>query len=160
MRERTVSTMDTDPLRVANALAGPNPDQRPHWYQKHMCHHMVPGVPLFWAETVVNVHLIRHPARVIASYLKKREDPTALDIGFIRQTEIFAALPGPVIDSFEIRRDPKAMLGRLCAEIGLPFDAKLESGGASLRRGLGRALVQCRECIDRLCGARRPPARA
>lgn len=122
MRKDILSTMETGPDKVAASLEGPVPDGSAHWYQKHMCHHMVDGVPLDWAETCVNIHLIRHPARVIASYLQKREKPTLDDIGFARQTEIFEALPGPVIDSADIRGDPKGMLQKLCAEISLPYD--------------------------------------
>ena len=61
MREETIATMENDPHKVATALAGPPPDRKPHWYQKHMCHHMIDGFPLDWAETCVNVHLLRHP---------------------------------------------------------------------------------------------------
>ena len=75
-----------------------------------------------WAESCVNVHLIRHPARVVASYLAKRENPTLKDIGYEEQTRLFDRLPGPVVDSAAIRRDPEGMLRRLCAEIGLEFD--------------------------------------
>lgn len=122
MREETIAAMENDPHKVAKALKGPNPDGKPHWYQKHMCHHMIDGFPLDWAEACVNVHLIRHPARVIASYIQKRENPTLEDIGFVRQTEIAEALPGPIIDSADIRQTPRSLLARLCAEIGLPFD--------------------------------------
>ena len=54
-----------------------------------MTHHMIPGVPRDWMREVVNVFLIRHPARVIASYAVKRENPTLEDIGFRQQAELF-----------------------------------------------------------------------
>lgn len=80
------------------------------------------GFPLDWAATCVNVHLIRHPARVIASYSAKRENPTLADIGFVQQAEFFDRLPGPVIDSADVRRDPEGMLRKLCEAIDLEFD--------------------------------------
>jgi hypothetical protein len=40
---------------------------------KHMPHHMLPAFPLDWAEGCVHAHLIRHPARVLASYAAKHE---------------------------------------------------------------------------------------
>ncbi len=133
MRDETVAAMENDPAKVAAALAGQPPGGKAHWYQKHMCHHMIDGFPLDWAETCVNVHLLRHPARVIASYIQKRESPSLDDLGFTRQTEIAAALPGPIIDSADIRRDPQRALKVLCAEIGLPFDDAMLSWEAGPR---------------------------
>lgn len=133
LRDETVASMENDPHLVAQALAGPPPEGRAHWYQKHMCHHMIDGFPLEWAEGCVNVHLLRHPARVISSYIKKRESPSLDDIGFTHQTTLAEALPGPIIDSADIRRDPTGALGALCAEIGLPFDAAMLSWAAGPR---------------------------
>ena len=67
------------------------------------------------------VHLIRHPARVIASYAAKREAPSAEDIGFAQQLALYERVGGVVIDSHDIRDDPETMLNRLCGAIGLPF---------------------------------------
>lgn len=113
---------ETDPAQVAVACAGPIPGDRAHWYMKHMPHHMLPGFDMGWAEAVVNIHLIRHPARVIASYAAKRDSLTLEDIGFAQQAVVFDRLPGPVIDSETIRANPSAALQALCAEIGLPWD--------------------------------------
>ncbi|MEL6701505.1 MAG: HAD family hydrolase, partial [Pseudomonadota bacterium] len=41
--------------------------------------------------------------------------------------EIFDRFPGPVIDSFDVRQNPKAALQALCAEIGLPWDPAMLS---------------------------------
>lgn len=121
MREAVIAAGETNPSKVAASLLGPAPGQARHWYQKHMAMHMLPDFPLDWAETCVNVHLIRHPARVIASYVEKREAPTLDDIAFRRQAELYARFPGPVLDSADIRSNPRKMLEKLCAEIGLDF---------------------------------------
>jgi hypothetical protein len=89
---------------------------------KHMPHHMLPGFPLDWADACENVHLLRHPARVVASYSAKREQPTLDDIGFRQQAELFDRIGGLVIDSAAIRDDPEAKLRTLCGAIGLSFD--------------------------------------
>jgi len=122
MRDEVLAAHETDAAAVAAACAGPVPDGKAHWYMKHMGFHMEPDFPMDWAEDCVNVHLIRHPARVVASYVVKREQPTLRDIGFEQQVEVFERFPGPVIDSADIRRNPEGMLKRLCAEIGLAFD--------------------------------------
>lgn len=127
MRDAILATQEQDPQAVANKCAGPAPDGAPHWYQKHMCHHMLETFPLHWARDAVNVHLIRHPARVIASYTAKRENPTFDDIGFGAQLRLFEALPGPVIDSIDIRDNPERLLRMLCHKIGLPFHRSMLS---------------------------------
>ena len=121
MAAEIMAAHETDPARVAARCAGPVPDGLAHFYMKHMPHHMVAGFPLDWAEGCVNVHLIRHPARVIASYAEKRGEMTLEDIGFPQQLALWERLPGPVIDSADIRADPGGALRRLCAEIGLGF---------------------------------------
>jgi hypothetical protein len=122
MRDEIVAAHETDPVNVAAACAGPIPDGKAHFYMKHMPHHMIRSFPLDWARDCVNVHLIRHPARVVASYVAKREKPTLSDIGFARQTELFERFQGPVLDSADIRDDPEGMLRKLCEAIGLDFD--------------------------------------
>ena len=118
MREAVLASQPTDPEAVADRLAATGPR---HVYLKHMAHHME-GMPLRWAEGCVHVHLIRHPARVIASYAAKREAPTEADLGFAAQAALYDRLGGVVVDTEALRRTPKAMLRALCAEIGLPWD--------------------------------------
>ena len=108
MRDAVLAAHDTDPASVAARCAGPVPCGKPHFYMKHMPHHMVTGFPLDWAQDCVNIHLIRHPARVIASYGAKRASMTEDDIGFSRQVALFDALGGIVIDSSDIRAAPEA----------------------------------------------------
>lgn len=133
MRDEIIATHDADAHSVAARCAGPVPDGKAHWYMKHMALHMIDGFPLDWANDCVNVHLIRHPARVIASYAAKRENPTLEDIGYVQHAELFRRFPGPVVDSADIRRDPKGMLGKLCAEIGLDFDPAMLAWQAGSR---------------------------
>ena len=130
MRDRIMAAQPQDPAAVAQALSGPNPDGKAHYYQKHMTQHMVDGVPRDWMRDVTNVFLIRHPARVIASYAAKRENPTLDDIGFRQQAELFEQVQefggNPVvIDSHDIRDNPGRMLALLCETIGLPFDGAM-----------------------------------
>ena len=126
MQDDILAQHETDPSVVADRCLGPIPSGKAHFYMKHMPHHMLPQFPLDWATGCVNVHLIRHPARVIASYAEKRGDMTLQDLGYPQQTALFQRFPGPVINSVDIRADPKAMLRRLCTEIGLDFrDAML-----------------------------------
>ncbi len=119
MKSEIVDVHDTDPKRVGQSC---EQDGTPHLYMKHMPHHMLDGFPMGWAEKCVNIHLIRHPARVIASYAAKREAPTLEDIGFIQQSILYEKLGGLVIDSDDIRAQPEPMLRAICNAIGLRFD--------------------------------------
>ncbi|MEL6681430.1 MAG: HAD family hydrolase [Pseudomonadota bacterium] len=133
MREASLAAHETDPDKVAARCAGPIPKGKPHFYMKHMPHHMVDGFPLDWAEACVNIHLIRHPARVIASYGAKRDQMGMDDIGFAAQSRVHKALGGIVIDSADIRADPADMLEKLCGTIGLAFDPAMLSWSAGPR---------------------------
>jgi hypothetical protein len=89
---------------------------------KHMPHHMIDGFPLNGTKDCRNIHLTRHPARVIASYGAKRDEMTLEDIGFSQQVALYDKIGGLVIDSADIRMDPKGMLKKLCNAIDLAFD--------------------------------------
>lgn len=119
MRDQIVAHHETDPNKVAAQCVCID---SPHLYMKHMPHHMVAGMPMDWATECVNIHLIRHPARVIASYAAKRDTLTLEDIGYPQQSEVFGRLGGIVIDSTDIRADPERLLRALCAAIDLSFD--------------------------------------
>ncbi len=126
MRAEILTAQPQDPAEVEQTLLGSIPAQKSHFYQKHMTQHMIPGMPRGWMSEVSNVFLIRHPARVVASFSAKYENPTLSDIGFVQQGELFdhvCASGGTpvVIDSSDIRRDPEKMLKRLCAAIGLDW---------------------------------------
>jgi hypothetical protein len=123
MRDAVLAAQPTDPAAVAALCAR---DGAPHVYQKHMAHHVLPDTPLGWAEGAVHLHLIRHPARVVASYGARRDGATEADLGFAMQAVLYDRLGGLVIDTSDLRRDPRAMLRALCAAIGLPWsDAML-----------------------------------
>lgn len=127
MRDQIIASQSGNPDRVVEQLLGPVPDGKPHFYQKHMSQHMIPGIPRDWLRQVTNIFLIRHPARVAASFSAKYDNPTLTDIGFQQQADLYdeirAAGADPVvIDSADIRRNPEKMLKKLCAAIDLPWD--------------------------------------
>lgn len=120
MRDEILRAHENDPDLVAASCLGPQ--RTPHLYMKHMPHHMLCAFPIEWAHACVNVHLIRHPARVIASYAAKWEELTLEMIGFPQQVALFEQVGGVVIDSFDIRENPERSLRALCKAIEVPFD--------------------------------------
>jgi hypothetical protein len=132
MRDEVLSHHEQDWRKVAENLAGPVPDGKRVFYQKHMTHHMVPGIGRDWMASCRHAFLIRHPDRVLASYADKRGRVTLADIGFLEQAELYdqaAALmpsPPPVVDADRLLADPGGVLSRLCEALGIPFtDAML-----------------------------------
>ncbi len=126
MRAEILAAQPNDPTGAAAAISGSVPGDFPHFYLKLMTHHMVPGMPRDWMADTVNVFLIRHPARVVASYAAKREGPTLNDLGFVQQVELFDHVRGlgqtpVIIDSGDIRADPDRALRALCKAIGLDW---------------------------------------
>jgi hypothetical protein len=131
MRADIIATHESDPARIAASCAAPPAGGEPLFYQKHMTLHMIPAFDRGFMRDCANVFLIRHPARVVASYARKREGPTLADIGFVQQAELFDEVAGwmgrapLVIDSADIRADPPGALGRLCAALGIPFTPRM-----------------------------------
>jgi hypothetical protein len=122
MQDAVLASQPHDPAVVAADLAKTGPELR---YFKLMAHHMLPGFPLDWAEDAVHIHLIRHPARVIASYTAKREMPTLEDIGFPQQFDLIERLGGVCVDSYDIRQNPERMVRAVCDFAGIPFDSAM-----------------------------------
>lgn len=127
MRDDVLASQTADVDEVVASITGPNPAEKPHFYQKHMTQHMVDGIPRGWMSDVVNVFLIRHPARVVASFAKKYPDVVETDIGFLQQLDLFNEVRNLgqepfVVDSADIRENPEAQLSQLCASLGLDWD--------------------------------------
>ena len=111
--------------------------------------------------------LIRDPARMIASYLRKREAAAFEDFGLERQAEFFEreadrlGRAPPVVDASDVLADPEGTLSALVRgarhRLG-SGDAELAAGPPRDRRPLGAALVCRGRGLDRLRPARSAPA--
>lgn len=122
-----IASGETDLRKVIEQLTGALPKGKRVFYQKQMTHHLLPGIDREWLGMVTNCFLIRDPREVIASYLRKNDDPGLEDIGFLQQAEIFdwvrartGAVP-PVIDAHDVLENPRRILELLCAAVGVEF---------------------------------------
>lgn len=127
MRDEVLASQTHDPEQVIKSLTQ---SRSTHYYQKHMCQHMLPEVPRSWMQNVTNVFLIRHPARVIASFGAKWQGFGLEDIGFTQQLSLYEGLKAAgqsplVIDSADIRQAPEKMLRTLCKALGIPFTSQM-----------------------------------
>jgi hypothetical protein len=130
MRTEVIAAGETDWRAVVAALLGPVPDDRPIWYQKHMTHHLLPGMDRDWIGRLTNVLLIRDPREVVASYLKSRATVTPDDIGLPQQIALYDELvaigkPPPIIDAGDFLRAPEAHLRALCTWLGIEFTDRM-----------------------------------
>ena len=130
--DEVIGAGETDWRKIVAQLTGPIPNGARIFYQKQMTHHLLPKVSRDWLREVTNCFLIRDPAEVITSYIKKNREPTVEDLGFVQQVDIFDFLQRqtgsvpPVMDADDVLRDPERMLRLLCSAIGVDFsDAML-----------------------------------
>jgi Sulfotransferase domain len=137
--EEVIATGKTDWRKVVARLTGPIPMGKRIFFQKQMTHHLLPEIDREWLGVVTNCFLIRDPREVIASYVKKREEPALEDLGFVQQAEIFDlvrartnAVP-PVIDAKDVLTNPERMLRLLCEAVGAEFNESMLSWTPGLR---------------------------
>lgn len=138
-RDEVIAEGEIDWRKAIAQLTGPVPNEQRIYYQKQMTHHLLPEIERDWLANVRNCFLIRDPAEVIVSYMKKNNDPTLEDIGFIQQTEIFdwvckhdRAIP-PVVDAHDVLEDPAKVLRLLCEAVAVEFTEAMLSWPPGLR---------------------------
>jgi hypothetical protein len=137
--DKVIANGETNWRKVVNQVTGPVPDGKNIFFQKQMTHHLLPEVDRQWLRDVTNCFLIRDPREVIASYVKKREDPALEDLGFVQQAEIFDfirehtnAIP-PIVDAKDILENPERILRLLCQAVGVEFSESMLSWPPGLR---------------------------
>ena len=140
--QEVIAHGETDWRKVVAALTGSGHKGPSHiriFYQKQMTHHLLPEMGRDWLAGLTNCFLIRDPAEVIASYVRKNDDPALEDLGFVQQAGIFdwvrersGSVP-PVIDARDVLRDPERILRLLCKAVGVEFDPAMLSWPPGLR---------------------------
>ena len=134
-----IAAGETDWRKVVDHLTGPIPDGKHIFFQKQRALHLLPEIDRQWLGTVTNCFLIRDPAEVILSYMKKQGDTALADLGFVQQCEIFdfvreklGATP-PVIDARDVLRNPERTMRSLCKAVDIEFDPAMLSWPPGLR---------------------------
>jgi hypothetical protein len=160
MRDAVLASQSQAWQVVAEGLAEDEP--APVFYQKHMTHHMLPDFGLDWTAACRNAFLIRDPAAVLASYVRKRAEVALEDIGVVRQRELFdreadrlGAAP-PVIEGADVLANPRGALGALCAALDVPFLDTMLSWPAGKRDSDGVWAPAWYEAVERSTGFAAP----
>jgi Sulfotransferase domain len=137
--DEVIAAGETDWRKIVAHLTGRIAKGKRIFFQKQMTHHLLPEIDREWLGAVTNCFLIRDPREVINSYVKKRENPTLEDLGFVQQAEIFDfvrtrtnAVP-PVVDAKDVLQNPERTLRRLCESIGVEFSSSMLSWSPGLQ---------------------------
>lgn len=137
--DEVIAAGEIDWRKIVAHLTGPIPNDKRIFFQKQITHHFLTEIDREWLGAVTNCFLIRDPREVIASYVKKREDPTLEDLGFTQQVEIFNfvrnrsnSIP-PVVDAKDVLENPERMLRLLCDALGADFNKSMLSWPPGLR---------------------------
>ncbi|MBC8311840.1 MAG: HAD family hydrolase [Candidatus Marinimicrobia bacterium] len=126
-RIETIESQENDWGKVSQRLVSEIPNGKTVWYQKHMGQHNLSGCDLEWTKKMVNCFLIRDPKEVIVSFSKKFKLTSSTQLGFTQQLDLFEKLKNEtgkiplVIDAKDILKNPRAILSKMCENIGIPF---------------------------------------
>ena len=101
------------------------------YYQKHMTHHILDKTNIEWLKKGTNCFLIRHPSKVINSYIKKNTLQSITDIGFYQMFRLFKYVNKNiskeiiVINSDTLLENPELYLKKLCQNLNIDFSTKM-----------------------------------
>jgi hypothetical protein len=118
---------ESDWRAVAAWLTAPRPAGKGVFYQKHMAHHLLPGIERGWLNALVHAFLIREPRAMLASLSQVLPQAGLQDTGLPQQVRLFEehlekqGTPPAVIDSRDLLEDPPRILQGLCTRVGIEF---------------------------------------
>ena len=124
---------ETDADAVSDYLTGAIPEGAAVWYQKHMCHHILPDMDTEWLTSLENCFLIRHPKEVLLSLSKITDEVSLWATGLPQQARLLEQVAveseevPPILDARDVLENPRGMLELLCERLGIPFSAEMLS---------------------------------
>jgi len=124
-RKEILDSLSTDAIQVVDDLHQSRAAD--YLFVKNMAHHLR-GFDYSFALEAQNIFLIRDPSKLIASFAKVISQPSANDIGLIREVELYDELSQSgkhtpiVIDSGELLLNPPQVIGELCRKLDIPMD--------------------------------------
>ena len=136
--DRVIESYETDYDKIVQSLIGDIPDGAQVWYQKHMCHHILPEMDIDWIHSLSNCFLIRDPKEVLLSLSQITHEISLWATGLPQQIMLLerasqdGSMP-PIIDSRDVLENPAGMLGKLCRELDIPFSNDMLSWEAGPR---------------------------
>ena len=129
--KEVIENQESDFEVVISELIGSNPLNKPIWYQKHMCHHILDNNDISWVDSLTNCFLIRNPRDVLLSLSRITGSIDLNATGLPQQRRILEHVSGvqgknpPIIDSNELLENTSSILGKLCESVGIPFSNQM-----------------------------------
>ena len=106
-------------------------DKKCIYYQKHMTHHILDKTNIEWLDKGTNCFLIRHPSKVINSYIKKNKLYSITDIGFDQMFRLFNFVKKNItkniviINADTLLENPEVYIKKLCMNLNINFSTKM-----------------------------------
>ena len=137
MKSEIINYYPTSQMQILKKITSQTQNNQ-IFYQKHMTHHIIKNTRLDWLNKGYNCFLIRHPAKVINSYIKKNTLISIDDVGFKKQYEIFNKIKNNkinymVVNADTILQDPPKAIKKLCKILKIRFTKKMLSWPAGKR---------------------------
>ena len=99
LRKKIIIKYPKNEKQIIKLISLPPPNNKTIYYQKHMTHHILDNTSIKWISKGINCFLIRHPAEVINSYIKKNTLENSYDIGYPNQLRIFNKVNREILKS-------------------------------------------------------------
>lgn len=124
-----VEAGEIDARVVIDQLTDPPPEPYRFVYQKHMAHHLLPGMDLGWVDALTNALLVREPREMLTSLIEVLPNPDLEATGLPAQIKLQERFSWslPVIDSRAVLMQPRGMLWALCGALGVPYSDSMLS---------------------------------
>ena len=128
MYEKIIETYETDLNKIIKRLTIPN---QKNYFIKNMTHHMLENISLDWIRKTKNFFLIRHPNKVIKSYIKKNSLINSSDLGYPEQLKIYKYVKSNstkeiiVVNSDKLLDNPKKIIRKLCNKLDINFELNM-----------------------------------
>ncbi|MEO1006969.1 MAG: HAD family hydrolase [Planctomycetota bacterium] len=130
-----IAAGETDLELITTQLTSPPPAGCDIMYQKHMAHHLLPGMDRGWVDGLANALLVRQPREMLTSLIQVLPNPDVHATGLPAQVELLDRFGGalPVVESRMVLANPPGMLRALCGALGVEYCDRMLSWEPGLR---------------------------
>ena len=113
------------------------------YYYKFMTHHILDKTNIQWLKYGINCFLIRHPSKVINSYIKKNKLTNMTDVGFDQMLRLFNYVKNNisnkiiVVNSDLLLEDPENYIKKLCQILKIDFTPNMMNWSKGITKDFG-----------------------
>ena len=140
MREKIINYYPTNEKEIIKLILR---NENKIFYQKHMTHHILTKTNIDWLNKGINCFLIRHPAKVINSYIKKNKLKNITDIGFDQIYRLFNHVKDNItkniiiVNADVLLEDPEKYIKKICNKLEITFTKKMLNWDRGIKSDYG-----------------------